>query len=64
MAVKTDCFAYDEETFHRPTCRALNGLYCKKEECKFYKTAKQACTDCTYTDCRNCIVADKKYKLK
>ena len=35
MAVKTDCFAYDEE--HK-TCDALKELYCKKEQCKFYKS--------------------------
>lgn len=60
MAVHTDCFAYDEETFGRPNCRALNALYCRSGECKFYKTVKQACEDCTYSDCRNCIVPDKK----
>lgn len=60
--VKTDCFAY-EETIHVGMCRALNALYCKKEECKFYKTVEQACKECTYTDCKNCVVADKKYSL-
>ena len=32
--VKTDCFAYDDYVCK---CRALKELYCKKEECKFYK---------------------------
>lgn len=34
--VKEDCFAYKNKT-----CSALNELYCKKEECKFYKTDAQ-----------------------
>lgn len=61
MTVKKDCFAYDE-TETGATCLALNELYCRKEECKFYKTAEQACKDCTYTNCRNCPVAVKKYR--
>lgn len=31
-----DCFAFVEKNGHQG-CRALNYLYCKKEECKFYK---------------------------
>ena len=33
-----DCFAYDK-SFHK--CRALDDLYCKHEDCAFYKTKKQ-----------------------
>lgn len=34
--IKEDCFSYVEKNKHQG-CRALNDLYCKKEECKFYK---------------------------
>ncbi len=33
-----DCFAYDK-TFKK--CRALDSLYCKNENCKFYKSKRQ-----------------------
>lgn len=36
--VKTDCFAYCK---HTNDCKALNYLYCKATECKFYKTKEQ-----------------------
>lgn len=32
--VNEDCFAYDKD---KKVCKALDCLYCKKEECKFYK---------------------------
>lgn len=35
--VKKDCFAYDSE---RNNCKALNALYCGKENCNFYKQCK------------------------
>lgn len=31
-----DCFAYTERNGHRG-CKSLKDLYCKNEECKFYK---------------------------
>jgi hypothetical protein len=34
-----DCFAYSDKTAV-PCCRALNDLYCRKEECHFYKPGK------------------------
>lgn len=34
--IKKDCFAFIEKNRHQG-CRALNKLYCKNEECKFYK---------------------------
>lgn len=34
VKVRKDCFAYNEE--HKD-CNALRELYCRKEECKFYK---------------------------
>ena len=34
-SVKKDCFAYGSIS---NKCSALNELYCKKENCKFYKT--------------------------
>jgi hypothetical protein len=33
---KEDCFAYVNRQGYKG-CRALNELYCNKEECKFYK---------------------------
>lgn len=32
--LQEDCFAYQEKT---DRCTALNALYCKKEQCSFYK---------------------------
>lgn len=36
---KKDCFAYRPSSLGSKTadCRALNELYCLKEECRFYK---------------------------
>lgn len=34
--VKSDCFGY-RNTLKGEGCIALNKLYCKHEECKFYK---------------------------
>ena len=34
--MKRDCFAFAEKNNHQG-CRALKELYCKKEECRFYK---------------------------
>lgn len=36
MQIKTDCFAYKSDNTYNG-CNALNKLYCKFEECKFYK---------------------------
>lgn len=35
--VKKDCFAYDSE---KKNCKALNALYCSRENCKFFKQRK------------------------
>lgn len=64
--VKTDCFAYEDRGMVNGIrmgvrCKALNGLYCKTEECKFYKTAEQACTECVYLDCEGCV---NRYAVK
>lgn len=37
MGVKKDCILYDEEL---ERCRGLKALYCRKEDCAFYKTEK------------------------
>lgn len=37
-AAKKDCFGYCKE---KNTCSVLDKLYCKKENCRFYKTKKQ-----------------------
>ena len=52
--VKTDCFAYAKLEDGREVCRALNALYCKEEECKFYKEKHKACKECEYADCKGC----------
>lgn len=36
---KKDCFAYNDKAAV-PGCNALTDLYCRKEECKFYKPGK------------------------
>lgn len=37
MTMKKDCILYDKE---HERCRGLKDLYCKKEDCTFYKTEK------------------------
>lgn len=37
MTVKKDCILYDKEL---ERCRGLKALYCRKENCAFYKTEK------------------------
>lgn len=69
--VKTDCFAYCEHTIangnfvsrEKGTCGALNALYCENEECKFYKSKKQACAECKFVDCDGCAVKLNKRKM-
>lgn len=39
--VKIDCFAFWHDNGRQPACRVLRDLYCRKEECKFYKSVKQ-----------------------
>lgn len=34
--IEKDCFAYVDKNGHQG-CRVLRALYCKKEECRFYK---------------------------
>lgn len=36
--IKENCFGYDKQ---HQKCKALNGLYCKTEKCKFYKTVDE-----------------------
>lgn len=36
--IQTDCFAFDVKKLE---CNCLNDLYCKKENCKFYKSKEQ-----------------------
>lgn len=35
MGVKTDCFAYDEA---HNDCNAFSEMFCKKQQCKRYKS--------------------------
>lgn len=67
MAVKTDCFAYtSKETMYGKweACKALNALFCKTEECKFYKTREQACKECQYIDCKGCVNVNPMYETE
>ena len=42
--IKEDCFAYNPaKTLEKDRCNALINLFCKKEECRFYKK-KKPCT--------------------
>lgn len=43
MGIKTDCFAY-KKNLNR--CGALEVLYCKDGECRFYKTKEERCEGC------------------
>lgn len=52
--IKTDCFAYNEiitelkdgsQNIVGKTCSALNELFCKNKECRFYKTKEQYIKD-------------------
>lgn len=47
-----DCFAFVEKNGHQG-CRALNDLYCKKEECKFYKSREDIDTAKIEEDIKN-----------
>ena len=38
--IHEDCFAY-KNAGGRPLCTALKELYCKKEDCKWYKPKEQ-----------------------
>lgn len=42
---KKDCFAYRNKGGIEK-CTALKFLYCKCEECKFYKTQREMCRSC------------------
>lgn len=57
--VKTDCFAYVKREDGAEMCAALNAMYCKKEECVFYKNKEKACKECAYKDCKGCAGAYK-----
>lgn len=46
MGIKYDCFAYSEIS---KKCNCLKELYCKDEECRFYKPKK----DVNFTKIKN-----------
>lgn len=49
MSTKTDCFAYRQGNFFGSDfeiCDALDKLYCRKENCKFYKNKDTHKKDC------------------
>lgn len=38
MQIKKDCYAYNQK---KNDCNVLKELYCRKEECSFYKSNKE-----------------------
>lgn len=43
MGIKTDCFAYKKNL---NKCGALEILYCKDGDCRFYRTIDDRCNSC------------------
>lgn len=39
MSIKYDCFAFKSDNPY-DGCSALDKLYCRREQCKFYKNKK------------------------
>ncbi len=41
--IKRDCFAFEAENemTNKDRCTALTKLWCREENCKFYKTRKE-----------------------
>ena len=57
--IKKDCFAFNKNT---NKCMALKEVYCKKEECKYYKKKGTLCEGCKgkkTTECIKCKDARK-----
>ncbi len=55
FTAKKDCFAYkltNKNGILNEKCKALKEMYCRREECKFYKPKGTECDSC------------KNYKLK
>lgn len=50
---KTDCYAYLKRQ-GREVCTALTEVFCRKEECKFYKSLKDVCLGCE-GNCERCL---------
>lgn len=40
MSIKTDCFAFKSNNTYNG-CNALDKLYCRLEDCKFYKNKEK-----------------------
>lgn len=57
--VKEDCFAYIDGK-----CNALRFLYCRNEECGFYKKKGAECQSCNVTLQVECIECKIVRKLK
>lgn len=43
MGIKLDCFAFN---INKKCCNVLNKLYCRGEECKFYKNKNDVNREC------------------
>ena len=63
--VKTDCFAYkpgqQKPPRRKAECMALDKLYCKEGECRFYKDRQDMAgySDNEYSDTQNMSMAGK-----
>lgn len=62
--VKTDCFAYRpgrQNPRRKAECAALDKLYCKEGECRFYKDRQDMAgySDNEYSDTQNTSMAGK-----
>ena len=61
---KTDCFAYkpgQQSPRRKAECTALDKLYCKEGECRFYKDRQDMAgySDNEYSDTQNTSMAGK-----
>lgn len=41
MEIKRDCILYSSQLKGREACKGLQELFCRKENCKFYKSNRE-----------------------
>ena len=61
---KTDCFAYERFGNGSEKCTALNEVFCKKRECRFYKKAGTLCYSCNKDRAHDCYSCEKARKTE
>lgn len=62
MEAKKDCFAYLQRQ-GGAVCTALNEVYCKKGECKFYAPLKEVCSGCD-EKCEKCLTVSHQKQME